>query len=79
MVHKTFDNDRNGSSAYTMLMQDKLISVWEDRVKEWKLSKISETNNILDSSKDDLKNVYVIKKPKSYHPQGASFRKTGKL
>lgn len=63
-----------------MLMQDKLISVWEDRVKEWKqLSKISETNNILDFSKDDLKNVYVIKKNKSYHPQGASFRKTGKL
>lgn len=49
MVDKTFD-DRNGSSPYTKLMQEKLISVWEDWVKEGKLlSKIPETNNRLDS------------------------------
>lgn len=79
MVDTIFDNDRNGSSAYTKVMQEKLISVQEDWVKEWKLlSKISETNNTLDFSKDGLKNVYMIKNPKSYHCQGASFRKTGK-
>lgn len=42
-------------------MQEKLISVWEDWVKEGKLlSKIPETNNSLDSRWPV--NVYVIKK-----------------
>lgn len=49
LVDKAFD-DRNGSSPYTKLMEEKLISVWEDWVKEGKmLSKIPETNNSLDS------------------------------
>lgn len=74
MVDKTFD-DRNGSSPHNNLMQEKLISVWEDWVKEGKLlSKIPETNNSLDSRWPVKckcnKKLYLIKEHQQTSPLG---------